>query len=143
MRSTILRGLLVTSVIAGCASGRQVMRQEASRALDGAADSVRMGAVFRLEADEFDQPVTASLSTGGDSTVAPPPPPAPTHQHGSKKPMRSPLRSVSSRSGSANPGRQPATRIIFACPMHPDVTDTTDSICPKCGMTLEPRQEKP
>ena len=26
----------------------------------------------------------------------------------------------------------------YACPMHPEVTDTKASKCPKCGMTLEP-----
>ncbi|MCA9594822.1 MAG: hypothetical protein KC776_15990 [Myxococcales bacterium] len=25
----------------------------------------------------------------------------------------------------------------YVCPMHPEVTDTKPSKCPKCGMTLE------
>lgn len=28
----------------------------------------------------------------------------------------------------------------YVCPMHPDVTDTKPSKCPKCGMTLEPKK---
>lgn len=31
---------------------------------------------------------------------------------------------------------EPATR--YACPMHPEVTDTKASDCPKCGMKLVP-----
>ncbi len=26
----------------------------------------------------------------------------------------------------------------YACPMHPEVTDSKPSRCPKCGMTLSP-----
>lgn len=28
--------------------------------------------------------------------------------------------------------------VIYVCPMHPEVTDTKPSRCPKCGMKLEP-----
>ena len=37
--------------------------------------------------------------------------------------------------------RKPAAkRIVYACPMHPDVTSTRKGRCPKCGMTLRPGQ---
>ncbi|HET9450250.1 MAG TPA: heavy metal-binding domain-containing protein [Aggregicoccus sp.] len=29
---------------------------------------------------------------------------------------------------------------LYACPMHPEVTDTRPSRCPKCGMTLVPQK---
>lgn len=32
----------------------------------------------------------------------------------------------------------PAATIRYACPMHPEVTDTKASDCPKCGMKLVP-----
>ena len=34
-----------------------------------------------------------------------------------------------------------AGAVVYACPMHPEVTDTKPSRCPKCGMTLVPRKE--
>ena len=33
-------------------------------------------------------------------------------------------------------GTSPAKLERYACPMHPEVTDTTASDCPKCGMKL-------
>ncbi|HET6395159.1 MAG TPA: multicopper oxidase domain-containing protein, partial [Blastococcus sp.] len=35
-------------------------------------------------------------------------------------------------------GGDTATTSSFACPMHPEVTDTAASTCPKCGMKLVP-----
>lgn len=32
--------------------------------------------------------------------------------------------------------------VIYACPMHPEVTSTTPGKCPKCGMTLVKRETK-
>lgn len=36
-----------------------------------------------------------------------------------------------------------ATATSFACPMHPDVTDTEPSTCPECGMKLVPSDAVP
>lgn len=33
---------------------------------------------------------------------------------------------------------QPAVRVIYTCPMHPEVRQDRPGTCPKCGMTLEP-----
>ncbi len=39
----------------------------------------------------------------------------------------------------ATPAPSPVAT-AYACPMHPEVTDTKASACPKCGMTLVPVQ---
>ena len=46
-----------------------------------------------------------------------------------------PLPSVSYAQSTRKPA---AKRVVYACPMHPDVTSTRKGRCPKCGMTLRP-----
>jgi Cu+-exporting ATPase len=38
-----------------------------------------------------------------------------------------------------NPAWQPKAKIIYTCPMHPEVQQDHPGDCPKCGMALEPR----
>ncbi len=66
-------------------------------------------------------PPTASSSAPAPKGTAPPKPTAST-----------------SISGAASGSATPAT--IYSCPMHPEVTDTKPSRCPKCGMYLTPKQ---
>ena len=35
--------------------------------------------------------------------------------------------------------RQPATRVEYTCPMHPEIVRAEPGSCPICGMALEPR----
>lgn len=44
--------------------------------------------------------------------------------------------------GSAARPAPDAGTALYACPMHPEVTDTKPSRCPKCGMTLVPQKGK-
>jgi hypothetical protein len=41
----------------------------------------------------------------------------------------------------ARPSSQPTT--VYTCPMHPEVISDKPGKCPKCGMTLVPKQPEP
>jgi Cu+-exporting ATPase len=38
-----------------------------------------------------------------------------------------------------NPAWQPAARVVFTCPMHPEIEQDHPGECPNCGMALEPK----
>ncbi len=67
----------------------------------------------------------------GVSPLAPPgraeaPADPPAHEHAAPSPGGAP----------AGPGHA----ALYACPMHPDVTSSSPSKCPQCGMNLEPKK---
>lgn len=39
-----------------------------------------------------------------------------------------------------HPASEPAAPVVYACPMHPEVTSDHPGHCPKCGMTMVPRK---
>src|SRR5207249_1278046 len=115
---------------------------ESPRAPEGTPTAFRSP----LRPDEFDGAVVDSSATKRDSAATSATPEermAPMHHHGpaaAQSGSPSSMRSGRDKVASPLPGPHAA---IYACPMHPDVTDTTASKCPKCGMTLVRRKEKP
>src|SRR5437773_1217 len=139
MRTAVVVGSLVTVVLAGCAGGGRALRSKVDQAADPRAPvPPSAAAAFLLAPDEFDQAVTASGSAATEDSAAGPTQPtqvkASAHEHAGRKPSQP----STLRPGSiAPPQGKRAEPVIFACPMHPDVTDSTASTCPNCGMTLE------
>ncbi len=136
--------LVLVMALGGCATGEKVVGSNLHQPTDPrAAAPPQTVASNRLQPDEFDQPVTAATPRG-DSTGASVERHTPTNAsaHGAAKTKTKRSSSQVRKRVEAPAKTQSTRRLIFACPMHPDVTDATASICPKCGMTLEPREEK-
>jgi hypothetical protein len=84
------------------------------------------------------------------SCAAAPPPPSqsahdPSNPGAEETPVLTASASASTTQATAMPAADaPDAGVVYACPMHPEVTATEPGHrCPKCGMTLVPRQSKP
>lgn len=149
LRSAVFLGLFVTTVLAGCGAGTKVLRLDGRHPADARAPEAPVAAFgFRLQPDEFDQAVMVDTSgSAGNGPTAPPAPetrsPSPVRHHEPGRAGAPLSKPTPSGSGSVTPDPQSRVRAIYACPMHAEVTDTTASDCPKCGMTLVRRKARP
>jgi Heavy metal binding domain len=84
------------------------------------------------QAEEPAAPPTAASLTG--DPLAEPPPPSSSSQGGS-----APGHAGHSAPAAEN-GAKPAVA-TYTCPMHPEVRETKQGRCPKCGMSLVPAAE--
>ena len=62
------------------------------------------------------------------------------HDHGAAEPPTAPARE---QGHSHEPSAASAEQaVVYACPMHPEVTSNTPGTCPKCGMALVERRKE-
>jgi hypothetical protein len=99
---------------------------------------------FVLAEDEFDREVTPPVDGSrwgtSDSTVHPGES-EPAGNSGDRAPALEQPKTATPRAPKQTTSKNKAVRPappapVYACPMHPEVTDTKPSKCPKCGMTL-------
>ena len=145
MRASLILG---TFGLVGCASMAAQTRSDGAhpadpRALAAPVLATRMG----IGPDEYDSPfVGPKEGKEPDRVVAPKEPSGdsmPMHQRGMPSGAANGPAGVKS-SPRPSPGQvdQPSgAKEVYACPMHPEVTDSKLSKCPKCGMTLVRRKD--
>jgi heavy metal-binding protein len=139
-----LSTLLVVVLLAGCGSSSAGRRGDGLALADTGSPGKGPVPRFVLAEDEFDREIVPPA--GGarwgvtDSTVQPARV-EPDGQPEDQDPAVEQPSSTTPRAGQAAKPKPRAVRStapapVYACPMHPEVTDTKPSKCPKCGMTL-------
>jgi hypothetical protein len=133
-------------LVAGCTAQTASLRTDAGQPADPRAPEAPAPLLVGLAPDAFDRAIADEPRTSrADSTI-----PAPADGHaipsrhqghgqgpgGAATGAPAAPDSTSTRSGA--PGSE-----TYVCPMHRDVTDVKASECPRCGMTLVRRGEKP
>lgn len=113
-------------------------------------ESVVVRANFLVDSEsQLRASLAALMAAKPDGSAAPMPsaPPPDTTSPGASptdvapptSPAGTPATTASSaHASSAHAPSAPAPAALYSCPMHPEVTDTKPSRCPKCGMTLTP-----
>lgn len=151
-RSLVLAWALSAGVLAGCSAARiQAGAELHDPASPRAAAAPVVGPPIRLVPDTFDSAYIVRVArVSADSTEAPSgavtAPPASIHPHGGMPMGRPEVPSAPlapARAATTRAHDHPSTAAAYACPMHPEVTDSSPSQCPKCGMTLVRQKEKP
>ena len=143
-----LTALFFAAMLTGCGAGARPARVPASdpanpRAAEAPADV----AGSRLRPDEFDQPVEVAgfERPAGSKTT----PTTPQHLKSPSRPEHGSGGGAKKQGGPAPPStkstqtlRSTQQTALYVCPMHPEVTDSIPSKCPKCGMTLVRKKER-
>lgn len=121
-------------VLSGLSEGEKVVVR--ANFLVDSESRLRASLAALTAATKGEPPPAPSAQPPASSGAAPPPVPAApaksSHSHSERAAPASKLSAAPS-----TPGPQ-APAIIYACPMHPEVTDDKASRCPKCGMFLTP-----
>jgi hypothetical protein len=130
-------------VLTGCGGGGATVRLDPHHpASPNGPEAVPMSRPVALIPDEFDRAVagaTTGVPTEHSNTTPATDHHARTHSHHTSTAQGS---TPAAGSADSTAGRaDEAETVVFVCPMHPAVTDTTASKCPKCGMRLVPKEE--
>jgi len=132
--------------LTGCGGGAATVRLDSHHpASPYGPEAVATAPPLALVPDEFDRAVvgaTTRVPKERSDTAPATDHAAPTHSHPTSTAQQSTAaaRGTGSADSTATRADEPETA-IFVCPMHPEVTDTTASKCPKCGMKLVPKEE--
>ena len=124
MRTTVIAFVLTATALTGCA-GRFVRtaigpEHPASPASPPTPPSATTSS---LAVDDFDRPVQPHETESPQSDEKAPPPSMEHARHGQ---------------GGENSGAE----VSYTCPMHPEVVQPKPGKCPKCGMTLVPKEKR-
>ena len=139
-----LSTLLVVLLLAGCGSSSAGRRGDGLALADTGSRQKDPVVRFVLAEDEFDREIVPPAGGArwgvADSTVQPARVEADTQPEDQGPAVEQPSSSTPRAGQPAKPKhtsvRSTAPTPVYACPMHPEVTDTKPSKCPKCGMTL-------
>jgi Cu(I)/Ag(I) efflux system membrane fusion protein len=130
-------------VVSGLAEGEKVAVH--ANFLIDSESQLRASLAALADGKTASAPGATPSASASASASASPSPSAPTSSGTTPaKALPPAARPATSASGSTSPkgSTSVAPATIYSCPMHPEVTDTTASRCPKCGMKLEPHDLK-
>ena len=141
---------LCAIAISGCAAGTSPLPSDVGHPASPNADAAPAGApLARLAPDEFDRPFVGPAPGAARDSSAPLSGAARDsmtmhHDHGMTmgRVSKPPATAALSRRDTTHV-TSPDAAAAFVCPMHPEVTDSVGSKCPKCGMTLIRRKDRP